>query len=191
MNLPNALSLFRLTLVPAFIAAFLSSHPYAYPIATAIFIFAGLTDMLDGYIARKYNQITMLGRFLDPLADKLMVFSALVCLTVRELMPLWLTALFFVKEAVQGIGGLVLFRKIRDVPPSNIVGKAATVTFYAAIAFITLIPGLSSIARGFLLGLSFMLMLLAFTTYLLRALRLSYEQRNATTRASDNKENEI
>lgn len=171
-NVPNLLSCFRILLVPAFILAFFSGHPHAYLWAVSIFLLAGITDVLDGRIARKYNQITMLGRILDPLADKLMVFSALICLTVRKLIPLWLALLFLAKELLQLLGSAVLFKKIRDVPPSNIIGKAGTFLFYVAIAVMLLFPHVSGDLKLSLLVLAFGMIFAALVTYAMRALSL-------------------
>ena len=83
MNTPNKLTVLRICLIPIFIVAYLTQEiPFNEYIAVAIFIFASLTDFFDGYLARKYNLITNFGKFLDPLADKLLVNSALLCLLV-------------------------------------------------------------------------------------------------------------
>lgn len=78
MNLPNKLTVLRMIMIPIFIVLFFVNFPYHYFAATAVFIIASLTDMLDGHIARKYNLITDLGKFLDPIADKMLVSSALI-----------------------------------------------------------------------------------------------------------------
>lgn len=78
LNIPNALSLFRIALIPVFIAVFYLPHDWAPALATFIFWFAAITDWFDGYLARKLDQQSVLGAFLDPLADKLMVITALV-----------------------------------------------------------------------------------------------------------------
>ena len=79
MNLPNKLTIVRLVLIPAFVAVFyISAIPYNYLISAIIFLVAAFTDFLDGYIARKYNLVTDLGKFLDPIADKVLVSTALI-----------------------------------------------------------------------------------------------------------------
>ena len=79
MNLPNKLTILRLIMIPLFVAAFyITALPYNYLISTIIFVLAALTDFLDGYIARKYNLVTNLGKFLDPIADKVLVATALI-----------------------------------------------------------------------------------------------------------------
>ena len=83
MNIPNTLTLIRIALVPAFVAVFLLPYQWSYAASAVIFAIAGITDGLDGYLARKLNQTTKLGAFLDPVADKLMVAVALVFLVYR------------------------------------------------------------------------------------------------------------
>lgn len=79
MNLPNKLTILRLVMIPVFVAVFfIPSIPYNYLISAVIFVLAALTDFLDGHIARKYNLVTDLGKFLDPIADKVLVSSALI-----------------------------------------------------------------------------------------------------------------
>lgn len=81
MTLANQLTLFRILLIPVFVAVFYLPYSWSYPVSAAIFAVAAITDWLDGYVARKYNQSTAFGAFLDPVADKLMVVVALVLLT--------------------------------------------------------------------------------------------------------------
>lgn len=84
MNLPNKLSTIRLCLVPVFVTAYLLPYTWATFVAAAVFILAAVTDFLDGYIARKYNMVTDLGKLLDPIADKVLVCSALFCVAVSN-----------------------------------------------------------------------------------------------------------
>lgn len=84
MNLPNKITLTRIFLIPAFVVVFfLTVIPYNYFIAAVIFVVASCTDFIDGHIARKYHLVTNLGKFLDPIADKVLVSSALICMLVR------------------------------------------------------------------------------------------------------------
>ncbi|MGI5972113.1 MAG: CDP-alcohol phosphatidyltransferase family protein, partial [Oscillospiraceae bacterium] len=131
MNLPNWLSVFRLFLVPVFVLAFFFGGEYHYILATAVYVAAEITDCLDGYIARKYSLITRLGRVLDPLADKLLAFTVLVCIVIASRVPIWAAVLFFIKEALMGIGAFLMYKKIDDIMPSNILGKVANVVFFA------------------------------------------------------------
>lgn len=88
MNLPNRLTLMRVILVPFFVAAVLISFPNHYLVAAGIFIIASVTDFFDGYLARKNNLVTNFGKFLDPLADKVLVMAALVCLLYKSEWPI-------------------------------------------------------------------------------------------------------
>lgn len=83
-TIPNILTLLRIALIPLFIGVYLSSIEYAMPLAAIIFIFAGITDLLDGYLARKLDQTSSFGTFLDPVADKLIVATALVLIVYQH-----------------------------------------------------------------------------------------------------------
>lgn len=83
-TIPNILTLLRIGLIPLLVVVYFSAIPYAMPIAAMIFIIAGLTDLLDGYLARKLNQTSAFGAFLDPVADKLIVVCALVIVVYRH-----------------------------------------------------------------------------------------------------------
>ena len=101
MNLPNKLSMFRVILIPFFVVFLLVDiTPVDKWIALAIFIIASLTDMLDGKIARKYNLVTNFGKFMDPLADKLLVCSALVCLVAVDRIPAWMVIVIIAREFI-------------------------------------------------------------------------------------------
>lgn len=101
MNLPNKLTLFRVILIPFFIAALLiKAIPYNDFVALGIFIVASLTDMLDGKIARKYNLVTNFGKFMDPLADKLLVCSALICLIELDRISSWMVIIIIAREFI-------------------------------------------------------------------------------------------
>lgn len=108
MNLPNKLTMLRVFLVPVFVFLLLSQifgEPTKW-IALAIFVVACLTDFLDGKIARKYNLITDFGKFMDPLADKLLVCSALICFIDLDLLPAWFVVIVIAREFV--VSGLRL-----------------------------------------------------------------------------------
>ncbi len=102
MNLPNKLTLFRVILIPFFVFFLLAPYfeDYGNYIAVAIFIVASITDFLDGKIARKYNLVTNFGKFMDPLADKLLVCSALICLIQLESIPAWVVIIIIAREFI-------------------------------------------------------------------------------------------
>jgi CDP-diacylglycerol--glycerol-3-phosphate 3-phosphatidyltransferase len=103
MNLPNKLTILRVILIPFFVAALLwdggQNQTLRY-VSAAIFIVASLTDMLDGKIARKYNLVTNFGKFMDPLADKLLVCSALICLIELGQLPSWMVIMIISREFI-------------------------------------------------------------------------------------------
>ena len=101
MNIPNQLTVLRVIMIPFFIFFLLMpTIPYYNWIAFTLFIAASLTDLLDGIIARKYNLVTNFGKFMDPLADKLMVCSALICLVEMGRIPAWIVILIIVREFI-------------------------------------------------------------------------------------------
>lgn len=101
MNLPNKITIFRVCLIPVFLVFMLVPNiPYGSYIAAGVFIFAALTDALDGYLARKHNLITNFGKFMDPLADKLLVSSALICLVELELISSWIVVVIIAREFI-------------------------------------------------------------------------------------------
>lgn len=134
MNIPNMLTLFRFVLIPIFSVTFFSTNIQdKYLVALVVFIISGVTDVLDGFIARKFNMITKFGTLMDPLADKLMILNVLLCLCIKGMLPLWVFGIVFLKELAMVLGATKLY-KMAIVIPSNFFGKAATVGFYVAIA---------------------------------------------------------
>lgn len=143
MNLPNKLSLLRIILVPVFAAVYLLDFTYAPLVSVIIFIIAALTDFLDGYIAHKYNMVTDLGKLLDPIADKLLVGTALFLISYSQpLTPSWICAIF----GAVIIGRELLISVVRQVAASkgiiiqaNIYGKIKTFTQTVALPIVLLL----------------------------------------------------
>lgn len=105
MNLPNKLTIIRVCLIPFFVAALLFDHGNNYTmriVANVLFIVASLTDLFDGKIARKYNLVTNFGKFMDPLADKLLVCSALICLIELGQLPAWVVIIISREFIISG-----------------------------------------------------------------------------------------
>ena len=103
MNLPNKLTILRVIMIPFFVAALLydgGANQNMRYVAAALFIIASLTDMLDGKIARKYNLVTNFGKFRDPLADKLLVCSALICMIELRELPAWMVIIIISREFI-------------------------------------------------------------------------------------------
>lgn len=101
MNLPNKITIFRIFMIPVFLVFLLvPGIDYGQYIAAGVFIIAALSDLLDGYIARKNNLVTNFGKFMDPLADKLLVSSALISLVDLKLIPVWIVILIIAREFI-------------------------------------------------------------------------------------------
>ena len=98
MNLPNKLTLLRICLIPVFVIVMLSQMNNFFLISCIIFILASITDFLDGRIARKHNLVTDFGKFMDPLADKLLVLSALICMIEYNLVAGWMVIIIVARE---------------------------------------------------------------------------------------------
>ncbi len=141
MNLANKLTLFRVILVPFFIAALMLPYiPFGNTFALVIFALASITDMLDGKVARKYNMITDLGKFLDPLADKVLVAAALICFTELGFAPAWAVWLIMAREfMVSGIRLVAAGSKQKIVIAANIWGKLKTASTMVAICIILIL----------------------------------------------------
>lgn len=165
MNLANKLTLLRIVLVPIFLVFISMNTPVTVAISTFIFIMAAITDQLDGYVARSRNQVTKFGKFMDPLADKLLVTSALVALVQFGIVPAWIAMIIIGREfAVTGLRSIAASEGV--VIAASYWGKIKTVTqmitiiaylislfikfaFIETIAFIALIAAtISTVVSG-------------------------------------------
>lgn len=134
MNLPNKLTMGRILAIPVFIVVFLMGYNYA---AAVIFILAALTDMLDGHIARKYNLVTNFGKLMDPLADKLLVMSALLCLVQVGDVAGWMVIVILGREFI--ITGMRQVASAQGIViAAGTTGKIKTITQMIAIPLLLL-----------------------------------------------------
>jgi len=147
MKTANVITLVRIALVPVFMAVYLLEIPYFEIISLAIFIIASATDKLDGYIARKYNQISNFGKFIDPLADKLLITAALVMLVDAGVISSWAVILILAREFIVTALRTVAMSAGRVIAANN-WGKAKMVIQVVAISF--LLTSLRNIALGFI-----------------------------------------
>lgn len=132
MNLANKITILRIILVPVFLFILAIKVKYGTYIATAVFIIAALTDTLDGYIARSRNQVTKFGKFLDPLADKLIVTAALISLVEMKKLSTWVVMIIIAREfAITGLRAVAASEGV--VIAASKWGKAKTVTQIIAI----------------------------------------------------------
>lgn len=144
MNLPNKLTLLRVVMIPVFVVVLLTDMlptPMNRYVALAIFVIASLTDLLDGKIARKYNLVTNFGKFADPLADKLLVTAAMICLTfMGELSP-WVVILIISREFIV-TGFRLIAAEAGIVIAASMWGKIKTVV--QMLMVIVLLPGIQT-----------------------------------------------
>ena len=138
MNLPNKLSILRICMIPFFVVFALMEAQWAQIVALILFCAASLTDMLDGKIARKYNLVTNFGKFIDPIADKLLVMSALVVLTGQGRMPSWVCIIMLAREfAISGLR--LVAADAGRVIAAGPLGKLKTVTQMASVILLLLL----------------------------------------------------
>jgi cardiolipin synthase len=139
---PNILTLIRLALIPVFVLVFFSNMDQARYVALGVYAVASFTDLIDGQIARKFNVVTEIGKVLDPLADKLMLITVIICFYFAKDVPLLIPAIVLTKEAFMILMGIILYsQKDRVVIPANYFGKTATVLFTLAIVLVFFLPG--------------------------------------------------
>lgn len=135
MNLPNKLTIFRIILVPIMVLIpylpienELFSIPITWVLVALIFIIASITDKLDGYLARSRNQVTTFGKFLDPIADKILVLAAMVMLVEESRLPAWIPIIVLFREFLVSGYRLIAVEKSGNVVAASIWGKLKTVT---------------------------------------------------------------
>ncbi|MBR4888512.1 MAG: CDP-alcohol phosphatidyltransferase family protein [Clostridia bacterium] len=175
-NVPNTLSFLRILLVP-FMAYFLLNNQIF--LAFLMVALSGLSDAFDGYFARKLNQVTELGKMLDPIADKLTQVVATVCIAVKFPQLIGILVVFVVKEVLMSMGAAYLMHKNKKPGAARWYGKAATVLFYFSVAVIVLMDAFFAVetkvfyvVSGVLLGLTAVMMLYAFVRYGMMFLQL-------------------
>lgn len=136
MNVPNMLTMLRFAFIPVYVAVFASDATNHMRWAFVIIVIAGLTDVLDGYLARKYGQVTKIGSMLDPLADKTMMITVILSLLFSGHIPWSAGAAIFIRDAGMIIGSAYFHFRGKETVPANWMGKLTTMLYYLAIFFI-------------------------------------------------------
>lgn len=155
MNLANKLTMFRVILVPIFLVL-MSAEVISLRFMWALVVFAvaSITDMLDGKIARKFNMITDFGKFLDPLADKILVAAALICFVEQGWTSAWVVSVILMREfVVSGVRLVAASSEKKSVIPANIWGKLKTAFTMIAIAAVLIFQSLGQILPASVTGL--------------------------------------
>jgi CDP-diacylglycerol--glycerol-3-phosphate 3-phosphatidyltransferase len=157
LNWPNKITLIRIFLVPILLVFLISPHGWYPMIAATIFVIAAFTDWLDGHLARSTNQITRLGQLLDPIADKLLVTSALVSLVGRQVIPAWVVAIILCRElAITGLRALAADSHI--IIAAEVYGKYKMVFLIIGALLLMLnlpmlyFPGMVALYAGMILS---------------------------------------
>ena len=171
-TIPNMLSLFRLLLIPVYVVIYLRADSSAdFALAAGILAVSCLTDAIDGKIARHFNMISTIGKFLDPVADKATQFTLTVCLAIKYPVLWHLAVLFVIKESFQLIAGIVQFRKGKMLTGALITGKICTTVLFLSLILMVLMPDLSDQAILWIVVVDIVFMLISFTDYVLTYLK--------------------
>lgn len=170
LTIPNLLSFFRLCLIPVMIWLYTVQENYG--LTTLVLLLSGLTDVVDGIIARKYNMVSDFGKAFDPVADKLTQAAMMFCLVTRFPWMILPLILLVVKELFTGITSLLTIRKTGKVEGAVWHGKVTTVLLYAMMGIHLVWFRIPPLVSGFLIGISTGMMLLSAIGYAMRNFRM-------------------
>ena len=166
MTIPNLLSLFRLLLIPVYMVIYLKAQETKdYIIAGVILALSCLTDMVDGKIARKYNLITTLGKFLDPLADKITQFTLILCLAIRHPVLWSVFILFVMKELYQLVAGAMAAHHGYILKGALFSGKVCTTILFTSLVTLVIFPNLSETTVSLIALIDGVFLMVAFADY--------------------------
>ncbi len=156
MNLPNILTIARFILVPTYLAIYFSDTPNKLFWSLSIVLLAGLTDVIDGYLARRYGLVTELGALLDPLADKLMIIAVFLSLLITHEISFWAAAAVFLRDLSMILFSTFFHFQGKKTVPANVMGKLTTVLFYLALTLFFFSVEGAEIYLWYVIGLSYL-----------------------------------
>lgn len=156
-NIPNLLTFGRFLLIPVYLLVFEAGYTKT---AFLVFLLAGLTDVLDGYIARKRNLVTQLGSMLDPLADKLMMIAVILSFVFSGIITWSAAAAIFLRDAGMIVGSAVFHFRGMQTVPANVMGKLTTVLFYAAVLLVIYQLPYAHAVLWFVISVSFLTLII-------------------------------
>lgn len=172
LTIPNLLSLFRLLLIPVYITLYQHAFdPGDYILAASVLAVSCLTDMIDGKIARQYNQITTVGKVLDPFADKMTQFALILCLAAKHNIIWILVALFIIKESFMLVAGWIRLKNGRMLKGALMSGKICTTILFVSLILLILLPNIENRFVNIIAVIDIIFMLLAFADYALAYFR--------------------
>ena len=173
-TIPNVMSMFRIALIPVFAALYLAEQD---ELAFLVLVLSGLTDMADGFIARKFNMISAVGKALDPVSDKLTQVAMLYCL-LKRFKTMWIPfVLMIFKEISSAISALVAIKCTGEVHGADWHGKLTTVSMYVMMSMHVVWAGMPKFLSGALIGICVALMLLSMFLYSVRNVGMAIKAR--------------
>ena len=167
-TVPNILSYFRILLIPVFVVVYLrADSPEGYYLAALVVLVSGFTDLADGYIARRFNQITRLGKAIDPIADKLTQAAIAICLMFRIKGMVFLVILHVIKEGYMAVNNLILIRSGKGpLDGAMWFGKLSTAAFYLLMIVAVAVPTLPTMWMNVLMIATAFFMIVALVMYI-------------------------
>lgn len=165
LTIPNILSFFRLALVPLIAWVYMGLDDYY--LAIVLIVLSGLTDIVDGKIARKYNMISDFGKIIDPIADKVTQGILIICLSTRYKLMIALVAIFIIKEALMLLLGYLVLKKNDSVNSAKWYGKLNTVVLYAVCVLLIMFPEMPLSIANTMIIVCAALILFSFVRYAL------------------------
>ena len=176
LTIPNLLSVFRIALIP--IIVWLYKYESNYTAAIGVILISGATDIVDGWLARRFNMVSDFGKALDPLADKLTQAALLLCLLCRYKSLLVLAAIFGVFEISKFICGFIVAKRCDQVNSAKWYGKLNTVVIYITMILLILFPNISSVWAGALMLVCGSVMIVSGVLYIRFYSKLLNENKN-------------
>lgn len=170
LTIPNMLSVFRLALIPVILWLYCKKQEYKWAVGTIVL--SGVTDVIDGFIARKWNMVSDFGKILDPIADKLTQGAVLLCLTMKHKLMILLIVFFVIKEVCMLLMGYMAIRKKDSVNSAKWHGKVNTVLLYTTMILLILFPGMPQWGADALIMCCIAFMMYSFASYALFYKRL-------------------
>lgn len=167
LSIPNIMGYFRIILIPIFLYTYYNATSAKdYYIVAGIVCISGITDFLDGYVARNFNMITELGKFIDPFADKLTQAALVFCLASRHKLMWYLVGLFILKEGFMVVMGIIMLRRGKKLDGAKWFGKVCTAVLYVVMFILILLPSINDFIANNLIVLCGIFMLMSFILYI-------------------------
>lgn len=167
-TIPNILSMLRIVMIPFILWMFFIEKYY---ISVALIVVSGITDVLDGFIARRFNMISPLGKALDPIADKLTLLSIIISLCVYSKEVLFICIVFVIKETIMGIEGLIVIKKTGTTYSARWFGKVTTFFLYITMIVFIIWTNIPIYATIILLSICDLLMVMSLTLYTIQNIK--------------------